>query len=53
MTADAGAGVGIVTVGPEFMGKTNTVADRKAYNAGGGGGGSEVSECSASKICVY
>ena len=35
MTADSGAGVGIVTVGPVFVGTTNTVADSKAYTAGG------------------
>ena len=35
MTADAGAGVGIVTVDPGFVGKTNVVADSKAYTAGG------------------
>ena len=34
MTADAGAGVGIVTVGPVFVGTTNTVADSKFYTAG-------------------
>ena len=34
MTADAGAGVGIVTVGPGFLGTTNAVADSKAYTAG-------------------
>ena len=53
MTADAGAGVGIVTVGPVFVGTTNSVADNKEYNAGGGGFESEVSECSSSKIIVY
>ena len=52
MTADAGAGVGIVTVGPGFVGTTNAVADSKAYTAGGGCE-SEVSECTASKIRVY
>ena len=35
MTADAGAGVGIVTVGPGFVGTTTVVADSKAYNVGG------------------
>ena len=30
MTADAGVGVGIVTVGPGFMGTTNIVADSNA-----------------------
>ena len=35
ITADAGAGVGIVTVGPVSVGTTNTVADSKAYTAGG------------------
>ena len=35
MTADAGAGVGIVTVDPGFVGTTNVVADSKAYTAGG------------------
>ena len=35
MTADAGAGVGIVTVGPGFVGRTKLVADSKAYTAGG------------------
>ena len=35
MNANAGAGVGIVTVGPVFVGTTNTVADSKAYTAGG------------------
>ena len=35
MTADAGAGVGIVTVGPGFVGTTNTVADSKSYTVGG------------------
>ena len=34
MTADAGAGVGIVTVDPGFVGTTNVVADNKAYTAG-------------------
>ena len=35
MTADASAGVGIVTVGPGSVGTTNVVADSKAYTAGG------------------
>ena len=35
MTADAGAGVGIVTVDPGLVGTTNLVADSKAYTAGG------------------
>ena len=35
MTADAGAGVVIVTVDPGFVGTTNVVADNKAYTAGG------------------
>ena len=35
MTADAGEGVGIVTVDPGFVGATNIVADSKAYTAGG------------------
>ena len=35
MTADAGAGVGIVTVGPGFVGTTNTVADSKSYTERG------------------
>ena len=35
ITADAGAGVGIVTVDPGFVGTTNVVADSKAYTAGG------------------
>ena len=35
MTADTGAGVGIVTVGPGFAGTTNGVADSKAYTTGG------------------
>ena len=35
MNANDGAGVGIVTVGPVFVGTTNTVADSKAYTAGG------------------
>ena len=52
MTADSGAGVGIVTVGPGFVGTTNIVADSKAYTAGGGCE-SEVSECTASKSRVY
>ena len=35
MTANAGAGVGIVTVDPGFLGTTNIVADSKAYITGG------------------
>ena len=35
MTSDAGAGVGILTVGPVFAGTTNAVADIKAYIAWG------------------
>ena len=35
MTADAGAGVGIITVGPGFVGTMNAVADSKSYTAGG------------------
>ena len=35
MTDDAGAGVGIVSVGPGFVETTNTVADSKAYTVGG------------------
>ena len=35
MTADAGAGVVIVTVDPGFVGTTNVVADNKAYTAEG------------------
>ena len=35
MTANAGAGVGIVAVDPGFVGTTNIVADNKAYTAGG------------------
>ena len=35
MTANAGAGVGIVTVDPVFVGTTNVVADSKVYTAGG------------------
>ena len=35
MTADAGAGVVIVTVDPGFVVTTNLVADSKAYTAGG------------------
>ena len=35
MNADAGAGVGIVTVYPVFVGTMNVVADSKAYTAGG------------------
>ena len=35
MNADAGAGVGIVTVYPVFVGTMNVVADNKAYTAGG------------------
>ena len=51
MTDDAGAGVGIVTVGPGFVGTTNAVADSKVYTEGGGCE-IEVSECNASKIRV-
>ena len=36
MTADAGVGVVIVTVGPGFVVTTNVVADSKAYTARGG-----------------
>ena len=35
MTADAGAGVGIVTVDPGCLDTTNVVADSKVYTAGG------------------
>ena len=35
MTADAGAGVGIITVDPGFVGTTNVLSYSKAYNAGG------------------
>ena len=35
MTANTGAGVGIVTVDPGFVGTTNVVADSKAYTEGG------------------
>ena len=35
MTADTGAGVGIVTIDPGFVGTTNVVADSKAYTAVG------------------
>ena len=35
ITADAGVGVVIVTVGPGFVGKTNVVSDSKSYNVGG------------------
>ena len=35
MTADAGAGVGIVTVDTGFVGTTNVVADSKSYTTGG------------------
>ena len=52
MTADAGAGVGIVNVGPGFVGTTNAVADSKAYTVGGECE-IEVSECTASNIKVY
>ena len=34
MMADAGAGVGIVTVDPGFVGTTKVVADSRAYTAG-------------------
>ena len=49
MTANTGAGVGIVTVGPGFVVTTNVVAASKVYIAGGGDE-SKVSECSASKV---
>ena len=35
MTADAGAGVGTVTVDPGFVGTKNVVADSKVYTVGG------------------
>ena len=35
LTADAGAGVGVVTVDPGFVGTKNVVADSKAENVGG------------------
>ena len=35
MTANAGAGVVIVTMDPGFVGTTNVVADNKAYTAEG------------------
>ena len=35
MTANTGAGVGIVTVDPGFVGTTNVVADSKAYTVWG------------------
>ena len=35
MMADAGAGVGIGTVDPEFLGTTKVVADSRSYTAGG------------------
>ena len=35
MAANAGAGVGILTVDPGFVVTTNVVADSKAYTAGG------------------
>ena len=35
MTADAGVGVEIFTVGPGFVGTTNAVADITAYIVGG------------------
>ena len=35
MIADAGAGVGIGTLDPGFVGATKVVADSKAYTAGG------------------
>ena len=49
MIADAGAGVGIGTVDPGFVGTTKVVADSKAYTAGGCCD-REVSECSASQV---
>ena len=49
MTADAGAGVGIVTVDPGFVGTTNVVTDSRAYTAGGCYE-REVSECCTSKV---
>ena len=35
ITDDAGAGVGIVTVDPGFVGTTDVVSGNKAYTAGG------------------
>ena len=35
MMADAGAGVGIGTVDPGFVGTTKAVADSRSYTAGG------------------
>ena len=35
MTADAGAGVGIVTMDPGLVGTTKVVADSRAYTVGG------------------
>ena len=35
MISDAGAGVGIETVDPGFIGTTKVVADSKLYTAGG------------------
>ena len=35
ITSDDGAGVGIVTLDPVFVGTTKVVADNKAYTAGG------------------
>ena len=35
MTADAGAGVGIGTVDPGFVGTKKVVADSRAYTVGG------------------
>ena len=35
MIADAGAGVGIGTVDPGFVGTTNVAADSRAYTVGG------------------
>ena len=49
MTADPGVGVGIVAVGPGFVGTKKVVADSKSYTAGGGCE-SEVSECPAFKV---
>ena len=51
MMADAGAGVGIVTVDPGFVGTTKVVADSRLYTAGGGCE-REVSECSAPEVGV-
>ena len=51
MTADAGAGVGIGTVYPGFVGTTKVVAEIRAYTAGGCCE-REVSECSATEVGV-